>query len=56
VYNKHTKTNLDVIKELCDDLDDFFEAFVMDRVWNEQKDRVTVCFTAEKIQPRYVEN
>jgi len=50
VYNKHATTNLDVIKELCDDLEDFFEAFVLDRVWNKQKDRVTVCFTAEKIK------
>ncbi len=50
MYNKHATTNLDVIKELCDDLEEFFEAFVLDRVWNKQKDRVTVCFTAEKIK------
>ena len=50
MYSKYTESNLDVIKELCDDLEGFFESFILDRVWSADEDRVTVCFTAEKIK------
>ena len=55
---KSTKitSNLNVVKELCEELEGFFEAFYMDRVWNESQDKVTVCFTAEKIKKRYMPN
>ncbi len=44
-------SNLDVIKELCEELEGFFEAFQMDRVWSTDNSKVTVCFTAEKMKP-----
>ena len=48
-------SNLDVIKELCDELEGFFESYVMDRVWSQDNSKVTICFTAEKIRKsRYV--
>ncbi len=53
--NKLT-SNLDVVKELCDDLEEFFEAFQMDRVWNEANTKVTVAFTAEKVRKRWLNN
>jgi len=49
-------TNLDVVKELCDELEGFFEAFQMDRVWSQENDKVTVCFTAEKIKKKWFVN
>lgn len=49
-------SNLDVVKELCDELEGFFEAFQMDRVWDEGQNKVTVCFTAERIQKRWLPN
>ncbi len=54
--SKVITSNLDVVRELCNDLEEFFEAFYMDRVWNESQDKVTVCFTAEKIKKRYMPN
>ncbi len=48
---KPRETNLNIIKDLCDELEGFFEAFTMDRVWNTDNSKVTVCFTAEKIKP-----
>ena len=48
--SKQITSNLDVVKELCDDLEEFFEAFHMDRVWSNDNSKVTVCFTAEKIK------
>jgi len=53
--NKQT-SNLNVVKELCDELEGFFEAFQMDRVWNENKTKVTVCFTAERMHKRWLPN
>jgi len=50
------KSNLDVVKELCDELEGFFEAFHMDKVWNNANNKVTICFTAEKIHQRYLPN
>ena len=48
--NRHTKSNLTIIKELCEDLEEHFEAFTLDRHWNEDRDRLTVCFTAEQVK------
>jgi len=48
--NKQIKSNLKIIKSLCDDLEEFFECFTLDRVWNEKEDTLTVCFTAEKVK------
>ena len=53
--NKLT-SNLDVVKELCDELEGFFESFQMDRVWSEDTNKVTIAFTAERIQKRYLHN
>ncbi len=49
-------SNLDVVKELCDELEGFFEAFQMDRVWSQANDKVTVCFTAEKVKKKWFVN
>lgn len=49
-------SNLDVVKKLCDDLEGVFEAFQMDKVWDAHKNKVTICFTAEKIHKRYLPN
>ena len=46
-------SNLNVVKELCDELEGFFEAFYMDRVWSEDNSKVTIAFTAEKIKRGY---
>ncbi len=54
--SKILSSNLDIIRELCNDLEECFEAFYMDRVWNEKQDKVTICFTAEKIKMRYMPN
>lgn len=43
-------SDLQVIKELCGDLEDSFACFTLDRYWNEEKDRLTVCFTAEQVR------
>jgi len=51
-----TTSNLDVVKELCDELEGFFESYQMDRVWSENNDKVTVCFTAEKIKKKWLVN
>ena len=48
--NKNTRSNLTVIKDLCDDLEEFFECFTLDRHWNADRDRLTVCFTAEQVK------
>jgi len=50
------KSNLDVVKALCDELEGFFEAFQMDRVWNKENNKLTICFTAEKIKKRWLPN
>ena len=50
--SKYDASNLEVIKNLCDELEEFFEAFIMDRVWSTDNSKVTVCFTAEKIRPK----
>jgi hypothetical protein len=52
----HLTSNLDVVKEVCEELEGFFEAFQMDKYWNKNKTKLTVAFTAEKIQPRYMPN
>jgi len=49
-------SNLDVIKELCDELEGFFEAFQMDRVWSRDNDSVTICFTAQKVKKKWLYN
>ena len=49
--NGKTISDLQVIRELCGDLEDTFECFTLDRVWNKDKTRVTVCFTAEQVRP-----
>ena len=41
-------SDLQVIKELCGDLEDAFRCFTLDRYWNDDKTRLTVCFTAEQ--------
>lgn len=46
--NKHLTSNLEVIKELCEELEGFFEAFTMDKVWSKDRNKVTVAFTAER--------
>ena len=43
-------SDLQVIKELCGDLEDSFRCFTLDRYWNEDKTRLTVCFTAEQVR------
>ncbi len=43
-------SDLQVIKELCGDLEDAFRCFTLDRYWNEEKTRLTVCFTAEQVR------
>jgi len=48
--NTHTISDLQVIKELCGDLEDAFACFTLDRYWNEEKTRLTVCFTAEQVR------
>lgn len=48
--NKNTRSNLTVIKNLCDDLEGVFEAFKLDKYWNEDRDKITICFTAEQIK------
>jgi len=53
--NKLT-SNLDVVKDLCDELEEFFEAFQMDRVWSEDNKKVTIAFTAEKIRKQWFPN
>jgi len=46
-------SNLNVIKDLCEEIEEFFEAFTMDRVWSSDNSKVTVCFTAERIKPKW---
>jgi hypothetical protein len=48
--NGKATTNLDVIRDLLEDLEGFFEAFVLDKHWNDEHDKVTICFTAEQIK------
>lgn len=50
---KALTSNLQVVKELCRDLEGVFEAFEMDKVWSEDGTKVTVAFTAEKLKPGY---
>ena len=54
--SNRVKSNLDVIKDLCEELEGFFEAFEMDKYWDEGKNKVTVAFTCERIQKRYLSN
>ncbi len=49
-------SNLNVVKQVCDELEEFFEAFQMDKFWNEDRTKLTVAFTAEKIKARYLPN
>ncbi len=49
-------SNLNVVKAVCDELEEFFEAFQMDKFWNEDRTKLTVAFTAEKIKARYLPN
>jgi len=49
-------SNLDVVKLLCDELEEFFEAYQMDRVWSKDNTKLTICFTAEKIQKKWLPN
>ena len=53
--NKVT-SNLKVVEDLCKELDGFFEAFHMDKYWDEGKNKVTVAFTCERIQGKYLPN
>ena len=54
--SNRVQSNLNVIKDLCEELEGFFEAFEMDKYWDEGKNKVTVAFTCEKIQKRYLSN
>ena len=54
--SKELTSNLQVIKEVCEELEGFFEAFTMDRVWSKDDSKLTVCFTAEKIKPKWMRN
>ena len=49
-------SNLNVVKDLCEELEGFFEAFQMDKYWDEGKNKVTIAFTCERMQPRYLPN
>ena len=49
-------SNLQVIKEVCDELEGFFEAFTMDKVWSKNNSKLTVCFTAEKLKHGLITN
>jgi len=51
-----TESNLDVVKELCDELEGFFEAYNLDRVWSNDNSKVTVCFTAERVKKKWFTN
>ena len=54
--SNHVESNLDVIKELCDELEGFFDAYQMDRVWSKNEDKVTICFTAERMKKKWFTN
>ena len=54
--SKELTSNLQVVKDICEELEGFYESFVMDKVWSKDKSRVTVCFTAEKIKSGYITN
>jgi len=49
-------SSLDIVKEICDDLGEFFEAFQMDKVWNADNTKVTIAFTAEKVRKKWLAN
>ena len=55
-YSNKIKSNLQVVKDLCEELEGFYEAFQMDKFWDEGKNKVTIAFTCEKIQKRYLPN
>ena len=54
--SKELTSNLKVVKDICEELEGFYESFVMDKIWSKDKSRVTVCFTAEKIKAEYITN
>lgn len=54
--SKELTSNLQVVKDICEELEEFYESFVMDKIWSKDKSRVTVCFTAEKIKPESIAN
>ena len=52
-YSNYQTSNLNVLKELCDELEGFFEAYQMDKVWSKDKSKITIAFTAEKLKRGY---
>lgn len=54
--SKELTANLQVIKDICEELEGFYESFVMDRIGSKDNSRVTVCFTAEKIKQSCIPN
>ncbi len=48
--SKHLTSNLEIVKDLCGDLEGFFDAFNLDKIWSKDGQKVTVCFTAEQIK------
>ena len=54
--SKELTANLQVVKDICEELEGFYESFVMDKVSSKDKSRVTVCFTAEKIKQGCIPN
>jgi len=47
--SKFTHENLGIISELLEDIDPSFESFTIDKLWNKVGDKLTVCFTCEKL-------
>ena len=52
-YSNYQTSNLNVVKALCDELEGFFEAYQMDKVWSKDKSKITIAFTAEKLKRGY---
>lgn len=51
-----SQSNLKIIEQLCKELEGFFEVFEIDKYWDEQRNKVTLAFTCQKIQQRYLPN
>ena len=56
ITNAIAKSSLPFIEDCKGDAQTLFEAFQMDKYWNEDKTKLTVAFTAEKIHQRYLPN
>ena len=54
--SKELTANLQVVKDICEELEGFYESFVMDKVYSKDNSKVTVCFTAEKIKQSGIPN